>query len=67
MNYFCITFDFFNLFLRTNFYEFRKELTILYPTNSKDCEKNVPLALRTHALLFNQKRCFCTYGVFNDF
>ena len=66
-NIFCITFDFSNQFLTTNFSEFRKELTILHLTNCRASKKKKCTAYSQNTrVVIGCKRCSCTSGVFHD-
>ena len=52
-NNYCITFDFSDQFLTTNFYEFRKELAILYPANCKACKTSPTSSQITRGAIWN--------------
>ena len=54
----CITSDFPNQSLTSNFYEFRTEITTLHPTNCKAFEKNAPDTFKEHEVEFEYERCF---------
>ena len=58
--FYCVTFDFSNQFLTTNFCEFRKEITISHPSaierakKCTACSQNARGAVRIHALFLEE-------------